>query len=186
MITTVKTTDELLALRNSAGVIEIYGYLRIECDVPWGGCGENIAGIRVNDLDCRGNLYCGGNLDCRGNLDCGGNLYCGGEHLIIFGDLKWQLANKPAMPEKNYIRRVVPHEHQRDYWQDRLGIDLSDGCYDELCIKVFKQVSNLLREDKWSSTERWMLETLRDSENPAPGWVNDLLSKKEARHEIPC
>ena len=97
---------------------------------------------------------------------------------MIFGDLKWQLANKPTMPEKNYINRVVPHEHQRYYWQDRLGIDLSDGCYNELCTKVFKQVVNLLREEKWSSTERWMLETLRNSKKPAPGWVSDILSKK--------
>ena len=220
---TVTTTKELLDLRNSAGVIEIDGDLRIECNVPLSGVGEHIAGIKVagnlscgsnlacagylscggnlycdGDLSCGSYLYCGGNLACwdslecadylycAGKLSCGGSLYCGGnlacsgklscagDHLIILGDLKWQLASIPTLPDKYYIRRVVPHEHQRDHWQERLGLDLSDGCYDALCSKVLKHIIRLLRDEKWSSTERWMLETLRDSEKPAPSWVNSI------------
>ena len=88
------------------------------------------------------------------------------------GDLKWSHASIPRLPEKAYIRRVLPPEWQRDYWQDRLGMDISDGCYEEICRKVAAQLINLLRDEKWTPTERWMLETLRDSEKPAPDWVS--------------
>ena len=224
---TVKTTKELLDLRNSAGVIEIDGDLCIAYNVPWEDVGEHIAGIKVSgnlscggslsfegDLYCAGNLYCGGHIYCGGRLECGGfltcvgnlycnshlfcrisltcsgNLYCGsylccvgrlscmGSHLIVLGDLKWQLASMPCLPDKYYIRRVVPHGHQRAHWQERLGLDLSRGCYDELCSKVLKHIIRLLGDEKWSSTERWMLETLRDSENPAPDWVNGIKGEK--------
>jgi len=148
--TTIQTTDELLALRDADGVIRIDADLRIECDVPW-SAGKDIAGLVVD-----------GYLDCRG------------DYLIILGDFKWAQAHKPAMPEKSYIKRVLPHEHQRDHWQDRLGMDLSEGCYETLCGKVLKQIVRLLNDDKWNSTERWMLETLRDSEKAVPKWVAEI------------
>jgi len=75
------------------------------------------------------------------------------------------------MPEETHISRVLPDCWQRQHWQDRLGIDLQGGCYEELCGLVLKQIGRLLRDDKWSATERWMLETLRDSEDPPPEWV---------------
>ena len=181
----VKTTDELLAMRDSSGVINHEGDLKILCDVPW-LVGKHIIGIKVTgNLYCRGNLDCGGYLYCRGNLDCGGNLYCGGYldcrgEYFVCQDLYWGQAHKPVLPEKNYIKRVLPPEHQRDHWQERLGMDLSEGCYEHLCKIVFKQVLNLLKDEKWSSTERWMLETLRDSKKPEPEWVEEVRNQEQA------
>ena len=174
----VKTTDELLALRGKDGVIRIEDDLRIECVVPW-EVGKEIAGIYVT-----GNLYCGGNLDCRGNLYCRGNLDCGGEYFIVMGDLFWPQAHKPKLPEHTYIKRILPPAHQREHWQERLGMDISAGCYEDLCGKVLKQIINLLRDEKWTSTERWMLETLRDSEKPAPEWVEKYREERERARDL--
>lgn len=55
--------------------------------------------------------------------------------------------------------------------------------YDELCGKVLRQVVILLRDDKWSSTERWMLETLRDSEKAAPEWVTEQIKAKDENND---
>jgi len=85
------------------------------------------------------------------------------------------------MTGKNYIKRVLPPEHQREHWQERLGMDLSEGCCDHLCEVVLKQVLTLLKDEKWSSTERWMLETLRDSKKPAPGWTEEVISAQEVK-----
>ena len=150
---TIKTTNELLALRDKGGVIRIDDDVQIECDVPY-SAGVGIAGIVVS-----------GNLDCMGNLDCKG------DYLIIMGDLFWSHAHKPSMPTQTYIKRILPPSYQRDHWQERLGIDISEWCYDTLCGRALKRIPNLLKDEKWSSTERWILETLRDSESTAPGWV---------------
>jgi hypothetical protein len=53
--TVIKTTEELLALRDKDGVVLTEGDLRIECDVPF-SVGKNISGIFVS-----GNAYFGGN-----------------------------------------------------------------------------------------------------------------------------
>jgi len=76
-VTTIKTTDELLALRTFGGLIRIEGDLSIECDVPYPtGC--YIAGLIVTgDFQGDGNMYCGGYFDCGGNFRCDGDFYCG-------------------------------------------------------------------------------------------------------------
>jgi len=156
---TITNPAELLAMRDADGVIRHAGDLRIECDIPW-GTGKDIAGLYVG-----------------GNLDVDGNLYVRGERCIILGDLYWGQAHKPKMPEQTYIKRVLPPEHQRGHWQERLGLDLSEGCYAELCLTVLKHIIRLLNDEKWSSTERWMLETLWDSEGPTPDWVKAEIEK---------
>lgn len=71
----IKTTDELLALRNEKGIIRVEEDLRIECDIPWCGVGELVDGLYVRgNLDVRGYLDVRGNLDVGGYLDVGGNL----------------------------------------------------------------------------------------------------------------
>ena len=161
METTITTPEELLALRDKDGFIRVEHDLRIECDIPW-PAGKEIAG-----------LYVGGNLDVGGYLDVGG------DYLIITGDLFWSHASMPKLPERSYIRRVLPHEWQRDYYQERLGMDISDGCYDEICRAVYKQIVNLLRDEKWTSTERWMLETLRDSKKELPDWAVEVREQEK-------
>ncbi len=62
-------------------------------------------------------------------------------------------------------------------------MDISNGCYDALCFRVLKKVINLLKDDKWTSTERWMLETLRDSKREPPEWVADACEASEKIRE---
>ena len=57
-------------------------------------------------------------------------------------------------------------------------MDISDGCYNEICLKVGKQIINLLKDEKWTSTERWMLESIRDSGKSAPEWVEKIRKEK--------
>jgi hypothetical protein len=85
------------------------------------------------------------------------------------------------MPTQYYIKRILPPEHQRQHWQERLGIDLGEGCYDNLCKKVLKNILQLLGDEKWSSTERWMLETLRDSEKELPEWVAEKAKESKVK-----
>jgi hypothetical protein len=133
------------------------------------------------NTDIRGNADFGGSADFRGNTDFGGNAdfggntYFRGDRLIIMGDMFWSQAHKPEMPERSYINRVLPPWCQRNHWQDRLGIDISSGCYEDICEVVGNQILNLLKEKKWSATERWMLETLRDSKKQPPEWVSEIV-----------
>jgi len=82
--TTIKTTDELLALRDYKKVIRIDGILRIECDVPH-SIGSSIFGIIVSGCVCCagnmelfGDLSCGDDMDFLGDVYIGGKLSCGG------------------------------------------------------------------------------------------------------------
>jgi len=77
------------------------------------------------------------------------------------------------MPTQTHIKLILPPPYQRDHWQERLGIDISKGCYDTLCSRELKRITNLLKDEKWTSTERWILETLRDSESSVPEWVSE-------------
>ena len=161
--TTIKTPDKLLALRNAAGVIEIDHNLVIECDVPWADVGANITGINVGGyLNCGGYLYCGGDLNCRGEY-------------FACTDLYWSHASMPTLPERNFIRRVLPPMWQKNHWQERLGIRFGDGCYETIFESLLPKIAQLLGDSKWSTTERWMMETLRDNwKAKLPQWVTDI------------
>jgi hypothetical protein len=106
-----------------------------------------------------------------------------GDYLIILGDLYWSHASPLNQPGKCYIKRVLPAEWQRQYYQERLGMDISQGCYPYITRKVLKEILALLKDDKWTPTERWMFETLRNSEKPAPDWVNEIVSKKAVTND---
>ena len=163
----IKSAKELLKLRDSSGAVKCEGNMRIECNIGL------LYGVRVSSINV------GGNLDVRGNLDVGGNLYVRGKYLIIKGDLFWAQAHKPEMPNKAYINRVLPPPHQRKHFQERLGFDISDGCYESIIKKALEQIRNLLNVTKWSSTELWMLETLALSTKKPPKWVAEIVSKTD-------
>jgi hypothetical protein len=195
--TVIKTPQELLDLRNSKGIIEIEGNLQVECDIPWNGVGETIIGLVVSNnaefrgytefggyAEFRGNAVFRGNALFRGNAEFRGNAVFFGEYLIILGDLIWSHASPLGSPEKTYINRVVPATWQREYYQGRLGMDISSGCYDVLCGKVLKRIVHLLQDEKWTPTERWMLETLRDSEKEPPTWVTEITEAKEEKENV--
>ena len=150
----IENLDQLKELQDEDGSVLIKEDCEIKCNVP------KSFGLM--------SLYCRGNLDCRGYLNCRG------EKFIIRRDLYWSHASIPCLPKKTYITRVLPQEWQRDYYQERLGIDLSEGCYNEICEKVIKKIVNLLRDDKWTPTELWRLEALRDSIKPVPDWVSEI------------
>jgi len=162
MLTTIKSTKDLLALRDAGGVIRIDGDLRIECDVPWIGAGEHVSRLRTT-----------GNLDCRGNLYCGGNC-------AVSGDLLWSHASTPDVTGRFFHRLILPQEWQRAHWQERLGLDLGSGCYDEIVALVLPELPRLLRRKCWSSTERLILESLRLAVLDEPAWVTEMRASKEA------
>ena len=156
------------------------GNIRFDGDVIFDG-----------NLDCRGNLYCQGSLDCqgylycqgsmecrgsmycRGNLDCLGYLDCRGKHLVIIGTLFWSHTSIPKIPEKHYIRSIMPAEWQEDHYIERLGFVLS-GCYEEIRKTLGEKVFSLLEEEKWLPIERMMLERIRDYDLPQPEWVAEV------------
>ena len=171
----IKTTDELLALRDKDGVIRVDDDLRIKCNVPW-NVGKDIAG-----LYCKGNLYCEGYMSCKGYLYCEGYLYCKGDYLIC-QDLYWSHAAMPTLPAQNFIRRVLPPEWQQQHWSKRLNMRFSNGCYDSICKDVLAKMPTLLRRRCWSETERWILETLRDNwKADTPDWVVKLEAERETQ-----
>lgn len=138
------TKDELLA-KMVDGKIVIDDDLELD-ELPWVGYGEKIIYLTV-----RGNLNVGGNLDVGGNLNVGG-------YLDVGGNLYWSHA---SMPKAKSIKckRVLPKAWQRDYWGERLGISM-DGCYDDIIARIMPVLDEWLKLDKWTSTERWMLELL--------------------------
>jgi len=135
-------------------------------DLEWGGdlqCG--------GDLNCWGYLHCGGDLNCWGYLNCGGNC-------AIFGTLYWSQMSKPVVNGKFFHRRVFPQAWQREYWQERLGMDISDGCYNTIIAAIMPELPKLLRRKTWTPTERWMLESLRLVNAEAPEWVEKMGADK--------
>jgi len=86
----------------------------------------------------------------------GGYINVGG-YLDVGGDWYWSHASMPSVFGKMTHRRILPPSWQRDHWGERLGVDTS-GCYDEIIARL--DVHELLKQDKWTRTERWMLESL--------------------------
>jgi hypothetical protein len=138
------TKDELLA-KMVDGKIVIDGDLELD-ELPWGEYGEKIT-----------NLYVGGTLFVRGKLDVRGDLYVAGD-LFVRGNLYWSHASIPKAKSIK-CKRVLPPEWQRDYWGKRLGISM-DGCYDDILARILPVLDDWLKLDKWTPTERWMLESL--------------------------
>ena len=102
------------------------------------------------DAVFRVRAFFSGDADFRGDAD-----FCG--DAVFRGDLFWAF---PSMPkaESILVSRVLPPAWQREYWGDRLGVDVS-GCYDAIISRL--DLHALLLLDKWTRTERWMLETLQ-------------------------
>lgn len=159
---------------NCSGTIKCASH--ISCDGP----------LLCLDMECGGDLYCSVNapLMCQNNFKCDGNIYCrsllgcGGGHLQCGGDyfivelLSWSHMAMPALPTQAYIGRVYPPNWQKDHWQARFGINIDEIIHDEeIQPGLLQRIKMLLKEGRWSSTERWMLEILRDSNDEVPMWI---------------
>jgi len=51
---------------------------------------------------------------------------------------------------------IYPTMLSREYWEERLGIKL-EGCYSEIQKIVKPHLTDWLKSDKWTPTERWIL-----------------------------
>ncbi len=62
------------------------------------------------------------------------------------------------------IKHVLPMAWQRYYWQERFGniVDIENGCYDDVIKLIQPKLDTILALDKWTPTERWMLESLKN------------------------
>jgi hypothetical protein len=96
--------------------------------------------------------------------------------------LYWSHASTPKIPEKFYIRSIMPQAWQREHYQERLGFEVV-GCYAQIRKDIGKKVFNLLKDDKWLPIEKMMLERIRDYDRPAPEWVAEIT--KEAQQDQP-
>ena len=76
---------------------------------------------------------------------------------IKCGILYWSLINMPNCRRVEAVK-IRPAPHQRNYWQERLGIKLSN-CWAEIEKTIVPQLPRLLSDDKWTPTERWILES---------------------------
>ena len=116
-----------------------------------------------------GNIYTSGGYinTSGGNIDtAGGNIYTDGGYiytkLLICGILYWEGMSMPDA--KNLECKIVyPSAKTRKHWKERLSdwVDISDGCYDELLGIVRPHLDDILASDKWSSCERWIIESWR-------------------------
>jgi hypothetical protein len=139
----INTKEELLS-KLEKGIIEIQENVKITFDIKWDEIGEKILKLII-----KGNCDIKGYCDIKGNCD-------------IKGDFFWSHAAMPKIGGKIKIRRVLPPAWQRQYWDKRLGINTTHLCYDEIIEKlILPNLNDWLALDKWTETERWMLESLR-------------------------
>ena len=120
-----------------------------------------------------------GNLVVLGSLYATRDLQVGGD-CIIFGTLYWGSLLLPEIGGRFYHNLVLTPvlECYREYWQSRLGMNLSEGCVDEIIAKVRPELPKLLRSRKWTPVERLMLESLKEQEHQQfPEWVIVLARK---------
>jgi hypothetical protein len=132
------------------------GDLIVGGDLDVGGgliAGHNLA---VHNLTVRGDICVGRDLSVRGNLDVRGAVEVGG-NLAVRGDWYWSHAAMPLVGGRMTHNRVLPPAWQRDFWDKWLGVDAS-GCYDDVIARL--NIPALLKDPKWSETERWMLKSL--------------------------
>ena len=101
----------------------------------------------------------GGDIRTGGNIwVCGGYLSTGGGYLRCKA-LYWSCTMMPDVPRgKMQIGIVRPNGRDRNYWEKRLGVELP-GCYEEIAEKIVPLLPDLLKLDKWSETERWIMES---------------------------
>ena len=184
----IKTVEELLALRDNDGRIRADSNLVIECDISYVD-GQKIGNISADgEIYARGEIYAGGNISADGNIYAGGEIYANGNisasgnisahgdiyahgDAVMHGDLIWSHAAPPRIKGRWFHRRILPPAWQRDYWAKRLGVDMT-GCYDEIIARL--DVDDMLTQDKWTPTERLMLESLKLADKPVPDWAQAM------------
>lgn len=133
------------------------------------GGNQDIGGHQVicGDQDVRGHQTIRRSQDVRGHHSVGGDC-------CVFDWKIWAQASKPKFGGRFWARGVFGAAWQREYYAQRLGIKI-DGCYQDIGDKLHHEAKKLLRSKKWTPTERWMLETLRDNwQSEPPMWAKSL------------
>ena len=68
----------------------------------------------------------------------------------------WSFQYEPPFVTKG---KIYPTVSSRDYWSERLGIDLTDKCYKNIAELIVPKIPELLKLDKWTKCERRILES---------------------------
>ena len=125
-------------------------------------------------------IYSSGNTVSEGDVYSQGSFRCFGD-CVVGGVFFWNNQYMPDTRGMFFHRAVLPTEIARKHWSERLNM-LLVGCYDDIIAQVLPELPRLLRSRKWSSTERWMLSSLKLIDAPVPDWaqrVTNSLSKEE-------
>jgi cytoskeletal protein CcmA (bactofilin family) len=145
---------------NVGGDLDVLGYLNVSGDLNVRG-DLNVSG----DLNVRGDLNVSGDLNVLGDLNVSGDLNVRG-YLNVSGDLNvlgyiyWSHASKPKA-RKIISKGILPPVWQREYWGERLQVSM-EGCYPDILERIRPLIEGWLKLDKWTPTERWILESHRE------------------------
>ena len=103
----------------------------------------------------------GGDIDTNGGyINTGGGYIDTGKGIIKCGILYWRLMCLPKAG-KIIVKKVRPDDFLREYWEERLGIKL-EGCWREIeeqLAPILCKIPELLKDPKWTPTERWIIES---------------------------
>jgi hypothetical protein len=144
---------------DGGGIYTHGGYI----DTHGGGIytdGGNINTHGGNIYTHGGGIYThGGNINTHGgDIDThGGGIDC---CTLNCGILYWCLMCMPVT-KKIVAEKIRPDECCREYWQERLGIELT-GCWDEIektLAPYLEKIPEILKDPKWTPTERWIIES---------------------------
>jgi len=123
----------------------------------WGGY-NGVANIVLPGCDIV--LSRGGSIDTGG-----GYIYTGGGYIdtgggyMVCGILYWRLMCMPhVLKDKLAVAKVRPDVVCREYWAERLGMELV-GCYNNIERALSERLPELLQREDWTPTERWILES---------------------------
>ena len=101
-----------------------------------------------------GDIYTGG-----GSIDTGGGYINTGGGDMVCGILYWRLMCMPhVLKDKLAVAKVRPDVVCREYWAERLGMELV-GCYNNIERALSERLPELLQREDWTPTERWILES---------------------------
>ena len=130
----------------------------------WGGY-NGVANIVLPGCDIV--LSRGGSIDTGGGYiyTRGGYIYTGGGYIdtgggyMVCGILYWRLMCMPhVLKDKLAVAKVRPDVVCREYWAERLGMELV-GCYNNIERALSERLPELLQREDWTPTERWILES---------------------------
>lgn len=171
----IKTQAELDALEDESWNVLIDDTCQATGDLYVRGNLEVRNNLYVHgDLSVGGNLFVGNYLSVGDNLFVGGELEVGGDldvrynlsvryNLYVRGNWFWSHASMPSVGGKLTHKRILPPQWQREHWATRLDqpwINDEALCYSSIVKRLQPLLPELLAQDKWSDTERWILQSL--------------------------